>query len=75
MTPIAAEAPLAEKSSATIVRSRAITSIEEHAQFLLLPPIFRAGNAIDVAAYAHAIAFTTTKYLSLIHTKRLTSTH
>lgn len=59
MIPIAADAPLAEKSSAIIIRSRKIST---NAAFCL-----KLGAAMeyakDPAAYEHAMAFVTKKYL------------
>lgn len=50
---------MAEKSSATIARSRIMTRRETP----FLPPLFANARSNEMAAYPHAIAFATTRNL------------
>lgn len=59
-TPTAVAAPLAEKRSPTMCKSRTITA-NTLPPFPLRPSIVTSTR--DIAAYEHAIAFDTTKYL------------
>ena len=64
ITPMAVVAPLAEKSRPTITASR-VKMISPGAT-LLFPPRFARARTRESAAYAHATAFATTKYLNQI---------
>ena len=60
MIPTPITAPLAEKSSATTIRS--IMKIANEVPFL---QVITKGSAKDANAYPHAMAFDATKYLSV----------
>ncbi|KAF7837871.1 CASP-like protein 1D1 [Senna tora] len=55
-------APLAENSNATIIASPNIINALNNNPLLPPPPRFATATTRDTAAYAHAIAFATTKY-------------
>lgn len=62
MIPLAAAAPLAEKSSTMMIRSRMLSTIAELCS--KLGAAILEYNTPDPAAYEHAMAFDTKKYLS-----------